>query len=75
MRDKSSLLNVSGLDRHLVIHHRQVERRKHSRARKRVERIIEARQRKTVELRDSVQAAIIDAHAPAAVLLAHHHDR
>ena len=58
-----------------MICHREVKRREYSRASERVERFIEARQREAIELRDGVESAVVDAHAPAAIRLAHHHDR
>ena len=58
-----------------MICHREVRRREHSRASERVKLFIEARQRKAIELRHGVESAIVDAHAPAAILLAQHHDR
>ena len=75
MRDKCRLLYIGRLDWNLMVGHRQVERPEHSGAGERVERFIKARQREAVKLRDLVQPAVVDAHAPAIVLLAHHHDR
>ena len=75
MRDKCRLLDICRLHRHLIICHREVERGKHSRASECVERFIEARQREAIKFRNGVESGLVDAHAPAAIVLAHHHDR
>ena len=69
VRDEGGLLDVGRRDRHLVVSHREVERREHGGAGEGVECLIESRQRKTVELRRLVNAAVVDAHPPGTVLL------
>ena len=66
--------DVGGGDGHLVIGHRQVERREDGKAGEGVECLIEPRQRKTIELRRFVDATIVDAHAPGSVFLLNHND-
>ena len=72
--DKCSFFDVGGGDGHLVIGHRQLERREDNRAGKGVECLIEPRQRKTIELCRFVYATIFDAHAPNSVLFLNHYD-
>ena len=64
---ESSLFNVDRVDRHLMIGHRQVETAEHSGFSTRVKCLIESGERKRIELRDRIQAPIIDAHSPAAI--------
>ena len=72
--DECCLFDVRGGDRHLVISHRQVERREDGGASEGVECLIEPRQRKTIEFRRFVDATIVDAHASGSVFPRNHYD-
>ena len=74
MRDECRLLDICRLHRHLLICNREVKRREKCRASERVKGFIEARERKAVKHRHGVESAVLTAHAPAAIHLAHHHD-
>ena len=72
---ESSSFDIGWRDWHLVVGHRQVERREDCGASEGVKCLIEPRQCKTIELRRSVDATIVEAHAPGSVLLLDHHNR
>ena len=72
--DKCCLFDVGEGDGHLVIGHRQVERRDDGGAGKSVECLIKPRQKETIELCRFVDATIVDGHAPNSVFLLNHYD-
>ena len=73
--DECSFLDVGGGDGHLVIGHRQVERREDGGACEGVECLIKPKQKKTIELRRFVDSTIVDAHTPGSIFLLNHYDR
>ena len=74
MGDECSCFDVGGGDGHLVVGHRQVERREDGGASEGVECLIKPRQKETIKLRRFVDATIVDGHPPGSVFYLNHYD-
>ena len=74
MGDECNFVDVGWGEGHLVVGHRQVERREDGGAGKGVEFLLKPRQRETIELRRFVDTTVVDAHAQGFVSFLNHYD-